>query len=204
MPDFEFERAAFSQGAQTIAGVDEVGRGPLAGPVVAAAVILDAQNIPRGLADSKKLTVNKRVLLYDQILASSVVGLAEVSAAEIDRINILQATFQAMRLAVGDLLHKPDFVLVDGNKVPPDLPCSAQAIVKGDDRSLSIAAASIIAKVTRDRLMTKLGQDYPGYGWEKNAGYGTKQHLEALQTLGVTPFHRVSFKPVHNILYQDK
>jgi len=204
MPDYTFEHAALATGAHSVAGIDEVGRGPLSGPVVAAAVILDPDNIPKGLRDSKKLTAARRAVLFEEITASSDFSLGSCSVHEIDQINILQATFLAMRRALNGLKTLPGHVLIDGNRLPKDLPCPAEAIVKGDDRSVSIAAASIIAKVTRDRLMADLAQQFPGYGWENNAGYGTKQHLDALNRLGVTPHHRVSFKPVHNILYQQK
>ena len=197
MPDFSYETAA---GASPVAGVDEVGRGPLAGPVVAAAVILDPARIPDGLRDSKKLTAARRDALALEIEATAQISIAEASVAEIDQINILQATFLAMRRALAGLPTTPAFALIDGNRMPPDLPCPARTIIKGDDLSVSIAAASIIAKVYRDRLMQDLAAQFPGYGWEKNAGYGTKQHLEALACLGVTPHHRRSFKPIHNIL----
>ncbi len=195
-PNFEFETAA----RQPVCGVDEVGRGPWAGPVVAAAVILDRQNIPAGLNDSKKLTAARRAVLFEAIMASSTVAIGSASVAEIDQINILQATFLAMRRAVEGLAVPPEFALIDGNKIPPNLPCAAQTVVKGDARSLSIAAASIIAKVTRDKLMCDLSATYPGYGWETNMGYGTKAHQEGLAALGVTPHHRVSFKPIHKML----
>ncbi len=195
-PTFEFEAAA----PQPVCGVDEVGRGPWAGPVTAAAVILDPANIPAGLNDSKKLTAARRAVLFEAIMASATVSIASASVQEIDQINILQATFLAMRRAVDGLEVKPNFALIDGNKIPPNLPCEAQAIVKGDARSLSIAAASIVAKVTRDRLMCDLSATFPGYGWETNAGYGTKAHQEGLAKLGITPHHRVSFKPIHKML----
>ena len=200
MPDYSFETAAAQRGLIHIAGVDEVGRGPLAGPVTAAAVILDPANIPPGLRDSKKLTQKRREALFQPILDSAICSIASASVAEIDQINILQATYLAMRRALNGLPTRPDHALIDGNRLPPDLPCTAEAIVKGDDRSLSIAAASIIAKVSRDRLMVDLAQQFPGYGWDTNAGYGTARHIAALKQLGVTPHHRVSFKPVHNML----
>lgn len=203
MPDLAFELAACQTGARLIAGVDEVGRGPLSGPVVAAAVILDRNNIPDGLRDSKKLSQKRREALFPAILAGAKVSIASASVEEIDEINILNATFLAMRRALGGLETPADHALIDGNRLPPDLPCDASAIIGGDDRSLSIAAASIVAKVTRDRLMVDLAQQFPGYGWETNAGYGTAQHLKALLSLGVTPHHRRSFKPIHNILYQE-
>ena len=195
-PDFDFEQNA----PQPVCGVDEVGRGPWAGPVTAAAVILDPRNIPAGLNDSKKLTALRREALFTEIMATAVVSIASASVQEIDEINILQATFLAMRRAVAGLGTPPAFALIDGNKIPPGLPCKAQAIVKGDSRSLSIAAASIVAKVTRDQLMCDLSATYPGYGWQTNMGYGTKAHQEGLARLGVTPHHRVSFKPIHKML----
>ena len=204
MPDYSHETAALEKGTGPVAGVDEVGRGPLCGPVVAAAVILNPANIPDGLADSKKLTAKRREILFDRIVETSQYCVAEASVQEIDQINILQASLLAMRRALDGLARAPGFALIDGNHLPPDLPMPAQAIIKGDDRSLSIAAASIIAKVSRDRQMTALAAEFPGYGWENNAGYGTKQHLEGLNRLGVTPHHRRSFKPIHNILYQQK
>lgn len=204
IPDYSFEEAAQRRGYTRIVGVDEVGRGPLAGPVVAAAVWLDPAHIPEGLNDSKALTAKRREVLYDEIFTKADVSIASCSVEEIDEINILQASLRAMERAVAGLKVKADYVLVDGNKVPPAFGLDAEAIVKGDARSLSISAASIVAKIWRDRLMVDLSQQYPGYGWEKNAGYGTKVHLEGLRDFGVTPLHRRSFKPVHNILYQDK
>ncbi|MCA0041948.1 ribonuclease HII [Celeribacter litoreus] len=204
VPDFSFEEAAARRGYTRIVGVDEVGRGPLAGPVVAAAVWLDPDHIPEGLNDSKALTAKRRERLYDEIMETADVSIASCSVEEIDEINILQASLRAMERAVAGLKSTADYVLVDGNKIPAAFGLDAEAIVKGDARSLSISAASIIAKTWRDRLMVDLAQQYPGYGWEKNAGYGTKVHLEGLQKIGVTPHHRRSFKPIHNILYQDK
>lgn len=201
-PDFSFERAAFSRGLRRVAGVDEVGRGPLAGPVTAAAVILDPANFPEGLNDSKALTAKRREALYDQIMEVAEVSIAHASVAEIDEINILRASHLAMMRAIAGL-GDVDHLLVDGNMLPRDLAVSAEAIVKGDGRSVSISAASIMAKVCRDRLMVDLAQQHPGYGWETNAGYGSKRHIEALRNLGVTPHHRRSFKPVYNILYQE-
>ncbi|MDG1935024.1 MAG: ribonuclease HII [Paracoccaceae bacterium] len=199
-PDFSFEADLHAQGFEIIAGVDEVGRGPLAGPVTAAAVILDPNNIPTGLNDSKALSVKKREVLYDLILQHSSVSVVHVSVEEIDRINIFQASLLAMRQAITQLDPGPSFVIIDGNRIPAELPVPSQAIVKGDAKSVSIAAASIVAKITRDRLMTDLARQNPGYGWDKNAGYPTKEHQLALQHLGVSPHHRRSFKPVHNIL----
>ena len=172
--------------------------------MTAAAVILDPGAIPEGLDDSKKLTARKREVLYDNILTSARCSIAHASVAEIDELNILRASHLAMERAIAGLDTPPDHVLIDGNMIPKGLALSAEAIVKGDSRSLSIAAASIIAKVARDRIMGDLAAQFPGYGWETNAGYGTKQHMEALRNLGVTPHHRRSFKPIHNILYQAK
>ena len=203
-PDMSFEKAAQARGYRLIAGVDEVGRGPLAGPVTAAAVILDPARVPEGLADSKQLSEKRRNALYDEIFAVATVSIAHASVEEIDQINILRASHLAMERAVAGLALKPDHILIDGNMIPRGLAVSAEAIVKGDARSLSIAAASIVAKVCRDRLMVDLAQQHPGYGWENNAGYPSPAHKEALRNLGVTPHHRRSFKPVHNILYQDK
>ena len=203
-PDFSFETAAFTRGASFVAGVDEVGRGPLAGPVTAAAVRLDPEYIPKGLNDSKRLSAARRAALAAEIHAHAEVCVAHASVAEIDEVNILQAAHLAMCRAVAGLATTPDHLLIDGNLLPKDLPCAAQPVVRGDARCLSISAASIVAKVCRDRIMVGLAQQHPGYGWETNAGYPTKAHLQALQDIGITPHHRVSFRPVHNILYQEK
>ncbi len=203
-PDFSFEESAHRNGFTHIAGVDEVGRGPLAGPVVAAAVILDPANIPAGLNDSKKLSAKRREALFDQIMTSAVVSIAQATVAEIDEHNILRASHIAMMRAIDGLAQRPDHILIDGNMVPRGLTISSETIVKGDGRSQSIAAASIVAKLWRDRHMVDLAQQFPGYGWETNAGYGTAQHKKGLEALGVTPHHRRSFAPIHNILYQDK
>ena len=200
IPDFSHEMQFLAQGALRVVGVDEVGRGPLAGPVTACAVRLDPDRIPQGLRDSKMLTAARREALFDEIMAVAEVAVAHASVEEIDSLNILRASHLAMERAVAGL--KADHALIDGNLIPRDLACPATAIVKGDAKCLSIAAASIVAKVTRDRIMVDLAQQHPGYGWEANAGYPTKAHLEALQILGVTPWHRRSFRPVHNILYQ--
>ena len=202
MPDYSRETEARGRGLLRVAGVDEAGRGPLCGPVVAAAVILDPAHIPAGLNDSKKLSARAREALFAQLLEGAETAVGVASVEEIDSLNILHASMLAMRRAV-EGLRRPDLALIDGNRVPPGLPCPAEAVVKGDALSLSIAAASILAKVTRDRIMVDLAQQFPGYGWEKNAGYPTKDHLQALARLGVTPHHRRSFRPVHNILYQD-
>ena len=203
-PDYTYEALALSQGFTLIAGVDEVGRGPLAGPVTAAAVILDPAHIPVGLNDSKKLSANRREALYDELLACADVSVAHASVEEIDAINILRASHLAMERAVLGLRQTADIALIDGNLIPRGLSIPAQAIIKGDAASVSIAAASIVAKITRDRIMEALAQHFPGYGWETNAGYPSKSHKAALLNLGVTPHHRRSFKPVHNILYQEK
>ena len=199
-PDFSFEAAAIARGARLVAGVDEVGRGPLCGPVTAAAVILNPDAIPEGLNDSKKLSARRRNELFDWLTRNCDWSVAHVDVEEIDRLNIYHASHLAMCRAVAGLKQRPDYVLVDGNKLPRDLGLSAEAIVKGDARSVTIAAASILAKVLRDRIMESLAQQYPGYGWEVNAGYPTPAHKKALLELGVTPHHRRSFKPVHNIL----
>ena len=199
-PSFEHEDRARCQGAHVIAGVDEAGRGPLAGPVVAASVILSAERVPSGLQDSKKLTAKTRVDLTALLMESAVVGIGEASVEEIDMLNILRASHLAMCRAVEALSQTPDHVLIDGNMTPRDLSVPSTTIVKGDSLSLSIAAASIVAKTRRDAIMWDLAQQYPGYGWETNQGYPTKCHKEALQNLGVTPHHRRSFKPVYNML----
>ena len=203
-PDYTLERDALDQGATLVAGVDEVGRGPLAGPVTAAAVILDPDNIPEGLNDSKKLTQKRREALFEELRQCARISVAEATVAEIDELNILRASHLAMMRAVEGLARTPDYLLIDGNMIPRGLEIPSAAIVRGDARSLSIAAASIMAKVARDRVMMDLAQQFPGYGWETNAGYPSKSHKAALQDLGVTPHHRRSFKPVHNILYQVK
>lgn len=186
-----------------VAGVDEAGRGPLAGPVVAAAVILDPARVPPGLDDSKKLTARARERLFAALMDCATVSAAFASVEEIDALNILRASHLAMRRAVQGLARSPAHALVDGNMVPGGLPCPATAVIGGDARSLSIAAASIVAKVTRDRDMVALAQQYPGYGWDRNMGYPTAGHRAALARLGVTPHHRRSFAPVHKLLYQD-
>nr|WP_309242802.1 ribonuclease HII [Lichenibacterium sp. 6Y81] len=180
-----------------MAGVDEAGRGPLAGPVSAAAVILDPAALPPGIDDSKALTAEKREALFDAILGSALaVGVGLAPAAEIDAVNIRQATFAAMRRAVRALAVAPDHLLIDGRDVPPGLPCPARALVKGDALSLSIAAASIVAKVTRDRLMVRLDALHPGYGFRIHKGYPTAAHRAAIMRHGPTPFHRLSFGTV--------
>ena len=211
MPSFRYELVCEAKGSMKIAGIDEVGRGPLAGPVVAAIALIDRGAAKRKLLklidDSKKLELEDREAAYDAMIASGIVRFAvgEASVEEIDRINILQATYLAMRRALLALAGlpdpvMPDMVLIDGNRLPPQLGCPAETIVGGDGHSYSIAAASIFAKVTRDRYMTRLAETFPGYGWETNRGYGTGQHLTALEKLGPTPHHRMSFAPVSRLL----
>lgn len=199
MPTLEIETS--TEGL--VAGVDEVGRGPFAGPVVAAAVILDPDTLPKDIAsridDSKKLSAARRMEIAALLKDYAAIGIGAASVREIEAVNILQATFIAMRRAVASLPELPALALVDGNRMPP-LPCPARTIIKGDSVSLSIAAASIIAKVTRDSAMAKLDARYPGYGWARNAGYGTAEHRTALDHTGVTPHHRKNFSPIIKIL----
>ena len=197
------EAAAIARGVIRVAGVDEAGRGPLAGPVVAAAVRLDPARIPAGLNDSKQLSARARARLFDVIVSVAEVSVAQASVEEIDRLNILRASHLAMCRAIMGL-NPPDLVLIDGNLIPKDLRYPARAVVGGDALVLSIAAASIMAKVTRDRIMVDLAQQFSVYGWERNAGYPTAEHRRALLDFGVTPHHRRSFAPVHKALYQDK
>ncbi|MEL6100118.1 MAG: ribonuclease HII [Pseudomonadota bacterium] len=201
VPDFSLETELHGL---RVAGVDEVGRGPLAGPVMAAAVVLDPSNIPEGLDDSKKLSPKRRAAVYAEIVSCADVAIGQASVEEIDGLNILRASHLAMLRAIRGLAEPPDHVLIDGHLVPAGLNLPANGIVKGDARSQSIAAASIVAKVRRDALMVDLAQQHPGYGWETNKGYPSKSHKSALQNLGVTPHHRRSFRPVHNILYQEE
>ncbi len=204
MPHFIFESRALKTRPGPIAGVDEAGRGPLAGPVVAAAVILDRKRAPRDINDSKQMSAEAREEAYARILELAVaVGIGEASVDEIDLINIRQATHLAMARAVRALAVAPGFALVDGNDAPA-LPCPCDTIVEGDARSLSIAAASVVAKVTRDRIMAALHDEFPGYGWRTNKGYGTEEHVAALGRLGPCPHHRRSFAPAHNILYGER
>ncbi len=191
--DYTFEHQAQEQGFNVVCGVDEAGRGPLAGPVCAAAVILPDGLVIDGLDDSKKLTEKKRDMLYDVICEEAIAyGIAFASVEEIEEMNILQATFLAMKRAVESLSVKPDLALVDGNQKPP-LEIQARTLVKGDAKSPSIAAASILAKVTRDRLMTEIAEDYPQYEFPKHKGYGTKLHYEKIMEHGISPVHRRSF-----------
>ena len=205
MPDLLLETAAARAGRTRVAGIDEAGRGPWAGPVVAAAVVLDVAVVPasllNGLDDSKRLSRARRDVLFVAMGRDPgvTIGLGRATVAEIGRFNILGATLRAMARAVADLDGAPDLALVDGTQASV-LPCAVQCVVGGDGRSLSIAAASIAAKVTRDRIMAELADRHPGYGWERNAGYGTAAHRDALERLGVTPHHRRGFKPIIKIL----
>ncbi len=203
-PDDRLERALLARVGGPVAGLDEAGRGPLAGPVVAAAVVFDPGQIPAGLNDSKKLTERARERLFDEICAAAHVGIGVASVARIDRMNIRAASLWAMAQALGALTVEAAGALVDGDSVPPALPCPGEAIVKGDSRSVSIAAASIVAKVTRDRAMVRLAEAFPGYGFERHKGYGTKSHKEALASLGPSPLHRTSFAPVRALLISQE
>lgn len=194
-PTFDLETAAHRLGETPVAGVDEAGRGPWAGPVVAAAAILDPDDIPPGIADSKLLDEDAREAAFARIMRSACVGIGIADVTRIDRDNILNATLWAMREAVSALATTPRHVLIDGNRAPR-LTIPTRTVVKGDRLCLSIAAASIVAKVTRDRMMRELARSHPGYGFERHKGYGTPEHQAALARLGVTPEHRRSFKPV--------
>lgn len=205
MPDWSEE----NKFTGIIAGVDEAGRGPWAGPVVAGAVIFLTRNVNpvllASLNDSKKLSAKKREELYSLIINESekgnlCYGIGQSSATEIDEKNILQATFNAMRRAVESLSVKPDVALIDGNQTPKPFNCETKTVIKGDSISLSISAASIIAKVYRDNLMKELAKEYPQYGFEKNAGYGTKVHIEALNKYGICKEHRKTYKPILEII----
>jgi ribonuclease HII len=202
MPHYIFESRVLAKMAGPVAGIDEAGRGPLAGPVVAAAVIFhEKKRIPKGLNDSKQMTAEAREESFAAIIAcGAIVGVGEASVDEIDLVNIRQATHLAMARAVRALGMAAAFALVDGNDAPA-LPCPCDTIVDGDARSVSIAAASIVAKVTRDKMMRELHEEFPGYGWRNNKGYSTEAHLEALTRLGPCRHHRRSFAPVHNILW---
>lgn len=199
-PCDSLERAWRARGYLRVAGVDEAGRGPLAGPVTAAAVVLDPDCIPDGLNDSKQLTAAARERLFDALMSCAIVSVAHASVEEIDRLNILRASHLAMLRALSGLVPLANCALIDGNMLPDGIGLPCEAVVGGDRRALCIAAASIVAKVTRDRLMRELAREFPGYGWETNVGYASKAHRDALQGLGVTPHHRRSFAPVHNIL----
>jgi len=194
-PTFELEAAEHHLGSRPIAGIDEAGRGPWAGPVVAAAVILDPDRIPANIDDSKALDEDSRAFIFRRIMKVAIVGIGIADVERIDRENILGATLWAMAQAVSQLGETPKLVLVDGDKTPR-VAMPARAIVKGDSKCLSIAAASIVAKVTRDRMMVDFARDYPGYGFERHKGYGTPEHQAAIAKLGVTALHRRSFRPV--------
>jgi len=203
MPDFAHERKAGAAAGRIVVGIDEAGRSPLAGPVVAAAVVLDVRRFPRRLRrevdDSKKLTPETRAELYDILQDHARIGVGMATCVEIDRINILRASLMAMRRALDALGLIPDHVLVDGTQYP-ELPCPATALIEGDGRCFSIAAASIVAKVVRDRAMAAMAEFHPLYGWEHNAGYSTPEHLGALARFGPTLQHRRSFRPVREHL----
>ena len=196
-PDMQYEKNALAEGHSRVCGIDEAGRGPLAGPVVAAAVILPPDFELPGLTDSKQLSVRKRESLFEQLMQSPDVlkGIAQATVEEIDRLNILRATHLAMARAAQSICPSPDFCLIDGLPVP-GFPIDSRSIVKGDAHCLSIAAASVLAKVTRDRIMRELHEQFPQYGWDHNAGYGTAQHMRAIEKYGITPHHRRSFAPV--------
>lgn len=194
-PDFRHEETLLARG-KTVAGIDEAGRGPLAGPVVAAAVVLDPDHIPAGLNDSKKLTANAREKLFAEIAGTAKIAWCAMGAARIDRINILQATLSAMTGAASAMPRSVNAFLIDGRDVPMSLRDRGISIIKGDAKSLSIAAASIVAKVMRDRMMQRADTVFPGYGFMRNAGYGTRQHLDALAIKGPCVLHRKSFAPV--------
>lgn len=199
MPDYEFEKAAALSGFSCICGVDEAGRGPLAGPVCAAAVILPEGAVIEGLDDSKKLTEKKRERLYDIIKQTAVAySVAYGTLEEIETVNILEATYFAMNRAIEGLTVKPDFALIDGNRVPRGIKIPCETVVKGDSRSMSVAAASVLAKVTRDRLMLEYDKKYPEYNFKKHKGYGTKEHTELIKQYGPCEIHRLSF--LKNIL----
>ncbi|MEP3278957.1 MAG: ribonuclease HII [Stappiaceae bacterium] len=200
LPDMALERDLAACTGPLIAGIDEAGRGPWAGPVVCAAVVIPEDVSISGLNDSKKLPETAREILYETICLNAMVGIASASPKRIDEMNIRAATLWAMRQALLSLPVDPDGALIDGRDVPPGLPCQGVAIIKGDSRSKSIAAASIIAKVTRDRMMTRLSQSFPEYGFDSHKGYGTARHAAALSEWGVTDHHRKSFKPIMQIL----
>ncbi len=193
MPDYSIENEIISQGFQFVCGVDEAGRGPLAGPVCAAAVILPIDTEIEGLNDSKKLSEKKREALYDVIIEKALsYSIAFASVEEIEQLNILGATFLAMKRAVEGLSQPADFAIIDGNRLP-ELPINATAVIKGDSKSMSVAAASVLAKVTRDRLLLEYDKKYPEYKFAAHKGYGTKAHYEAIAKYGITEIHRKSF-----------
>ena len=199
MPDLSIENKKRQLNFHTIAGVDEAGRGPWAGPVYSAIVILNEDHIPEGINDSKKVSEKKRMELYEEILLNHEYGVGHASPEEIDRLNILEATFLSMKRALKNISIKPDYILVDGN-LSPKFKIPHETIIKGDNISMSIAAASIIAKVQRDKFMLNIDKEYPEYKWKKNKGYGTKDHQNALNTNGASKYHRKSFSPIRKIL----
>lgn len=201
-PSLAYEQAWLARGLSPVAGIDEAGRGPWAGPVVAAAVVLHAGRIPKGIDDSKKLNAAARERLFEDIMNRAEVGVGIADVARVDRENILRATLWAMAQAVAALPGAPRAALVDGT-IAPDLPCPVETIIEGDGRSFSIAAASIIAKVTRDRMMIALAREHPGYGWERNKGYGVAEHRAGIARLGLTPHHRRSFRPIALVAKQQ-
>jgi ribonuclease HII len=201
-PTFELEANELQLAGGPIAGVDEAGRGPWAGPVVAAAVILDPDDIPDGIADSKELDFETREEVYARLITTAQFGVGIADVKRIDRDNILNATMWAMTQAIRKLQSRPRLVLIDGNRAP-ELRCTTRTVVKGDAKCLSIAAASIVAKVTRDRLMIELGRELPHYGFERHKGYGTPEHQDAISRLGVTLHHRRSFRPIQMALGLD-
>jgi ribonuclease HII len=203
LPDFRLELKAREAGHWPVAGADEAGRGPLAGPVVAAAVILDPKRIPDGLNDSKQLSAQRREELFEQILATATVAIASSSSRRIDETDIRKASLDAMRRAILSLSIPASYVLTDGLDVPPGLECPGEAVVKGDARSVSIAAASIVAKVTRDRMMTRADLIFPAYGFAAHAGYGTARHRAGIDSHGPCPLHRMSFGRLKQFLVTD-
>ena len=203
MPDYEFEKAALNSGFNAVCGVDEAGRGPLAGPVCAAAVILAPDTVIEGLDDSKKLSEKKRERLFDVITEKAIsFSVAFGTLEEIESLNILEATFLAMNRAIDGLSVKPDFALIDGNRAPKNIKIPCETVIKGDSKSMSVAAASVLAKVTRDRLMLKYDAEYTQYDFKKHKGYGTKEHTELIKKYGPCEIHRVSF--LKNILGENK
>lgn len=203
MEMLNYEKKLYKKGINLIGGIDEVGRGPLVGPVVAACVILPKNFYHEDIKDSKKISEKKRERLYDLIMENALsIGIGVIDSQRIDEINIYEATKEAMILAVNNMKIKPEYLLIDAMKLNIDIPY--EAIIKGDAKSESIAAASIIAKVTRDRMLIELDKEYPMYGFKKNKGYGTKEHLEAIKKYGVINSHRRSFKPVMDAITEEK
>ena len=204
-PDYALEAALLraDPACAPVAGMDEVGRGPWAGPICAAVAILDPATAPEGIDDSKKLSPARRARLHDLIRQTARCGVGLAEAEEIDALGLMAANDLAMARALENLGETPGHLLIDGNRTPRGLPCPATPVVKGDGKSLSIAAASIVAKVTRDRIMTTLAEHHPHYGWETNIGYGVPAHRAGLKAWGVTPYHRRSFAPIRKILGED-